>query len=207
MPNTRVPISILLIVLGLACIHICKCSGGHVIGRCDEGHSCSECYQTLVRSLLSKDQNLFNLSKAFFPTNSNDRPQFVTVTYRFKDTNETKVWYWSEKGSFFVYPLQTFEYLSLFFGKASAFFIGNVTVTLDQECQHAELFMQHLTQRVSNVMYFVFVDLFWSWPLLFWVECPSYDSRGSLILMLSFHIRVLTTWCNVCSKTCRKPIK
>jgi hypothetical protein len=94
---------------------------------------------------------LFNLSKAFFPTNSDDRPQFVTITYRFKHTTETKTWYWSEKGSFFVYPLQTFEYLSLFFGKASTFFAGSVTVTLDQECINAkEDFMQHLTQRVSN---------------------------------------------------------
>ena len=96
MPNSQhVPVSILLIVFGLACIHICKCSGNHVIGRCDDRHSCSECYQRLVRSLLSKDQNLFNLSKAFFPTNSNDRPQFVTVTYCFKGTNEFKVWYWT----------------------------------------------------------------------------------------------------------------
>ena len=157
-----------LIVLVLACIHTSKCLDGHhhhhnhhiIIGECDEGHSCSECYRTLVKSLLSKDQNLFNLSKAFFPTNSDDRPQFVTITYCFKQSNETKTWYWSEKGSFFVYPLQTFEYLSLFFGKASAFFAGSVTVTLDQDCADAEEdFMQHLTQRVSNITLVVY---FWS---------------------------------------------
>ena len=155
-----------LIVLVLAYIHTCKCPDGHhhhhhIIGRCDEGHSCSECYRTLVKSLLSKDQNLFNLSKAFFPTNSDDRPQFVIVTYRFKQSNETKTWYWSEKGSFFVYPLQTFEYLSLFFGKASAFFAGSVTVTLDQNCVNAEEdFMQHLTQRVSKVTLVLYLDTF-----------------------------------------------
>ena len=156
MLNSRVRtiLSILLVILVLVCTHtkFCKCSRDHFIGQCDKGHSCSECYQRLVRSLLSKDQNLFHLSKAFFPTNSNDRPQFVTVTYRFKGTDETKVWYWSEKGSFFVYPLQTFEYLSLFFGKASTFFAGSVTVTLDHECRHADRFMQHLTQRVSIVL-------------------------------------------------------
>jgi hypothetical protein len=101
---------------------------------------------------MSKDQNLFNLSKSFFPTNSNNRPEFVIITYVFKGTNETRVWYWSEKGSYLVYPLQTFEYLSLFFGKAAAFFTGTATVTLDEECLPTDGnndFMQHLTQRVS----------------------------------------------------------
>ena len=136
-------------------MHICKCSLmlDEAIGQCDEGKNCSECYQMLVKSLLLKDNNLFNLSKTFFPTNSDDRPQFVTITYHYKDTNETKTWYWSQKGSYFVYPLQTFEYLSLFFGKASTFFAGDVTVTLDQECINAkEEFMQHLTQQVSLIL-------------------------------------------------------
>lgn len=150
MPKTTVPVIFLLIILGL---HVCKCSldeADDLIGQCDEGSNCSECYQALVKSLMSKDKNLFNLSKAFFPTNSDDRPQFVTVTYHFKNINDTRVWYWSQKGSFFVYPLQTFEYLSLFFGKASTFFVESVTVTLDQECLYAEHFMEHLTQRVST---------------------------------------------------------
>ena len=154
MPNAHARVSCLLIVLGLACMYTCKCSCNNsddLIGQCDEGANCSECYQELVKSVMSKDKNLFNLSKAFFPTNSDDRPQFVIITYRFKDINDTKVWYWSEKGSFFVYPLETFEYLSLFFGKASAFFAGNVTVMLDQECLYADDdFMEHLTQRVSE---------------------------------------------------------
>ena len=156
MLKTRVVVLFLLIVLASACMHVCKCSlkldkDDDFIGQCDEGSNCSECYQALVKSLLLKDKNLFNLSKAFFPTNSDDRPQFVTITYHFKDTNDTRVWYWSQKGSFFVYPLQTFEYLSLFFGKASTFFAGSVTVTLDQECLYAEeQFMQHLTQQVSK---------------------------------------------------------
>ena len=150
MPKTPVPVIFLLIILGL---HVCKCSldeADDLIGQCDEGSNCSECYQALVKSLMSKDKNLFNLSKAFFPTNSDDRPQFVTITYHFKNINDTRVWYWSQKGSFFVYPLQTFEYLSLFFGKASTFFVESVTVTLDQECLYAEHFMEHLTQRVST---------------------------------------------------------
>ena len=154
MLNARALVNFWLIVLGLACMYICKCScddSDDLIGQCDEGANCSECYQELVKSLMSKDKNLFNLSKAFFPTNSDDRPQFIIITYRFKDINDTKVWYWSEKGSFFVYPLETFEYLSLFFGKASTFFVGNVTVTLDQECLYADdNFMEHLTQRVSE---------------------------------------------------------
>ena len=149
-------VKILLIVLGLLCAHVCSEYSGIEpnIGQCDnESDNCSTCYQALVKSLMSKDQNLFSLSKSFFPTNSNDRPQFVTVTYLFKGTNETKVWYWSEKGSYFIYPLQTFEYLSLFFGKAAVFFTGSVTVTLDEECRPtSDDFMQHLTQRVSTII-------------------------------------------------------
>ena len=102
-----------------------------------------------------KGQEFVQLVKNFLSmaTNSDDRPQFVTITYRFKDMNDTRVWYWSQKCSFFVYPLQTFEYLSLFFGKASTFFAGSVTITLDQECLYAEeMFMQHLTQRVSKLI-------------------------------------------------------
>ena len=148
-------VNLLLILFGLLLVHVCKCTddpdNNFMIGQCDNGSdNCSVCYLTLVKSLLSKDQNLFNLSQAFFPTNSGDRPQFVTITYRFKDTNDTKLWYWSEKGSHFVYPLQTFQYLSLFFGKSAVFYSGNVTVTLDQECLSADNFMQHLTQRVSG---------------------------------------------------------
>ena len=156
---------ILLVALGLLCMHICiVCSSNdfssYLIGQCDsESANCSLCYQTLVKSLMLKDQNLFNLSRSFFPTNSNDRPQFVTITYLYKGTNESRVWYWSQKGSYFVYPLQTFEYLSLFFGKAAKFFTGTVTVTLDEEClptdRHND-FMQHLTQRVSAIIIAVY---------------------------------------------------
>ena len=157
----------LLVVLGLMCVHLCKCSqtsddsDNFIVGQCgNEGENCTTCYQALVRSLMSKDQilNLFNLSKAFFPTNSNDRPQFVIIMYRFKDSlrNENRSWYWSEKGSFFVYPLETFEYLSLFFGKASAFFTGKVTVTLDQECLHAGAF--NSTSKCTCITFLLILD-------------------------------------------------
>ena len=152
--SRRTHVPMLLIILGLACMHHCHNSfdrdSEDSIGQCDQGNQCTECYRSLVESLLSRDQNLFNLSKTFFPAHSNDRPQFVSITYRFNGTNDTRVWYWSEKGSYFIYPQQTFEYLSLFFGKASAFFAGTVTVTLDEECLYAEHFMHHLTQRVSE---------------------------------------------------------
>ena len=200
-------------------MHTSKCAHDNsddLIGQCDEGSNCTDCYQMLVISLLSKDQNLFNLSKAFFPTNSDDRPQFVTITYRFKDTNETKVWYWSEKGSFFVYPLQTFEYLSLFFGKASAFFSGSVTVTLDQDCLHAEHFMQHLTQRVSknkiiNLLLLLCICL----VLTYWVGgCFDHighscvRERNTIVVVVVVFIIATGNTLFICTLTCndRKPI-
>ena len=174
-----------LLLFCLVCVPICKCCSGDsdLIGKCgEEGDNCSTCYHTLVKSLMSSDSNVYKLSRAFFPTNSNDRPQFVTVTYQFKDMNSTlhhKVWYWSEKSSYFVYPLQTFEYLSLFFGKAAIFFSGNVSVTLDQECYFADHYMQHLTQRVSLIC-----ELY-THVMLYLIECDWLLRFNLLVIWLT----------------------
>ena len=98
MPKSCILMNFLLVIFGLVCVYVCKCSGNvsesNFIGQCDDGSdNCSMCYQTLVKSLISKDKNLFNLSRSFSPTNvnNNDRPQFVIITYQFKNINDTKI--------------------------------------------------------------------------------------------------------------------
>ena len=121
-------------------------------GGCEpESESCSDCYLTMKQSLLGKDMNIRNLSVTFFPLKDNI-PEFVTVTYCFND-NCTKIrkWFWTHDSSFLFFPLETFQYLSLFFGKPAAFFSQNVTLRLDEECYDATPDMFNLlTQRVSE---------------------------------------------------------
>ena len=124
------------------------------IGKCHPSRaSCSECYQKLVQSLLSSSENIFQLSKAFFPPRDNS-PEFVTVRYYFGaiDSNETtsSVWFWSAYTSHFLHSPHTFQFLSLFFGTPEQFYTGTVNITLDEECVNVnEDTMEFLTQRVG----------------------------------------------------------
>ena len=125
-----------------------------VIGKCHPSKmNCSECYHTLAESLLSSSDNVFHLSKTFFPPRENS-PEFVKVTYFFGDmnSNETKssVWFWSAHTSHFLHSPHTFQFLSLFFGKPEHFYSGVLNVTLKEDCANAnERMMEFLTQRVS----------------------------------------------------------
>ena len=75
------------------------------------------------------------------------------LTYHFKNESidEPATWFWTAQSSYFLHPLHTFQYLSLFFGKPEAFYIQQADVTLNAtDCwgvddTHLEL----LTQRVS----------------------------------------------------------
>lgn len=118
-------------------------------GSCPAGKdTCSECYLALKKSLLSKDDNIRNLSLAFFPPRSN-KPEFVTVTYKFDDES-SQVWFWTHESSYLFFPLRTFQYLSLFFGKLETQVSQNVTLTLDAECNNTKPEnLVLLTQRVS----------------------------------------------------------
>ena len=89
--------------------------GSRKFGECLEGHeSCSECYLTLKESLLSRDDNIQNLSSVFYPASANI-PVFVTVTYNFNNTNASEVWYWTTDSAYLFFEITTFQYLSLFF--------------------------------------------------------------------------------------------
>ena len=130
-----------------------RTTSNFVFGECSPGKdSCRDCYVSLAQHLFQGDENVFNLSQAFFPPDTNT-PEFVVVRYHFKnasiDTVET--WFWGASASYFIYPLATFQFLSLFFGKPEAYWTAEVDVTLNAtECEGVR--MQHLTmltQRVS----------------------------------------------------------
>ena len=116
-----------------------------------ENQTCTECYHKLKESLLKRDINVRALSVAFFPPKENI-PQFVTVTYCFgENCNKSRVWYWTHDSSYLFFPLQTFQYMSLFFGKPATLFIQNATLLLDEDCYEASNDMFNLlTQRVSE---------------------------------------------------------
>ena len=120
-------------------------------GECDPNKTgCKDCYIVLKESLLKRDGNIRNLSETFFPPQAN-LPQFVEVTYYFgDDSNDKQIWYWTHESSYLFFPMETFQYLSLFFGKPAAFFSQKVNLTLDAECSEANHdIMRLLTQRVS----------------------------------------------------------
>ena len=117
-------------------------------GSCPTGKdSCSECYLALKKSLLGRDDNIYSLSRTFFPT-QDQPPEFVTVTYRFGDVSN-QTWFWSEKSSYLLFPIKTFQYLSLGFGKLERYVTQEVTLILDAECNSTDLrTLELLTQRV-----------------------------------------------------------
>ena len=130
-------------------------------GECQpEKASCQECYLELVRAVLGRDDNVFNLSHTFTPPTF-DQPSFVIVNYRFFNecnnssniscVDETHVWFWAKSGAYFLHPLVTFQFLTLFFGNAETLYEREVYVTLNATaCYNADPdHMTLLTQRVS----------------------------------------------------------
>lgn len=141
---------ILLVVLIIINTGVCI-EQTFIYGNCELGkENCVDCYQTLKKSLLGKDQNIQNLSVAFFPPKDN-LPEFVTVTYCFDDNCMLQhKWFWTHESSYLFFPIKTFQYLSLFFGKPAEFFSRTVQLRLDEECHNASNDMfTLLTQRVS----------------------------------------------------------
>ncbi len=119
-------------------------------GACLPGkESCSECYLTLKKSLLGRDDNIQRLSNAFFPPRANI-PEFVTVTYEFENTSESQIWYWTHDSSYLFFQFTTFQYLSLFFGKPAELFSQELNLILDQDCATTpNVTFRLLTQKVS----------------------------------------------------------
>ena len=138
-----------------------KCQNYSTFGECQpEKAGCRECYLELVRAVLGRDDNVFNLSHTFTPPTF-DQPSFVIVNYHFFNecnnnsndscVDEIHTWFWAKSGAYLLYPLATFQFISLLFGNAQPIYEREVYVTLDAtECygvgpDHMTL----LTQRVS----------------------------------------------------------
>ncbi len=150
--TTMVLMYISLLLLLISFIHIGVSADSEVeFGGCQpENQTCAKCYHKIKESLLKKDKNVRALSTAFFPPKDN-LPEFVNVTYCFDEIcNKPRIWYWTHDSSYLFFPMKTFQYLSLFFGKPATFFSRNVTLYLDMECYNASYQLFYLlTQRVS----------------------------------------------------------
>ena len=155
------PIQNIIFVLAFVSLALTFTSGSSsssfIFGKCQVGRdTCRDCYISLAQSLFQSDDNVFNLSQAFFPPDTNT-PKFVVVRYHFKNESmhAVEVWFWGASASYFIYPLTTFQFLSLFFSKPEAYWIEEVDVTLNAtECLRAR--KEHLimlTQRVSSLKY------------------------------------------------------
>ena len=161
----------------LVCVLTIVLTASNIIGECRaessdsyvafgecalEKESCKECYLSLVKSLLGSDENVFNLSQVFTPP-TYDQPTYVTVNYHFFNScsmnnmtndsciDEIHTWLWAKSGAYLLYPLLTFQYISLLFGNAEHLYEREVNVTLDAtECYGVRVdHMALLTQRVS----------------------------------------------------------
>ena len=116
-------------------------------------NNCSTCYTALKESLLKRDDNIQELSRKFYPPRANI-PQVVNVTYHFGDnSNNTQVWFWTQDSSYLFFPIETFQFMSLFFGKPAAFFTQKMSLHMDEECfDVTHDILRLLTQRVSHSM-------------------------------------------------------
>lgn len=127
---------------------------GIVSEECDNettSQSCL-CYSNLEDALFATEKNRINRKKTFFPPEDN-LPEFVHVTYHFKNSSNTSVWFWSKKTSYFLHPFLVFQFMSLFFSKPEPYYTGSLDVTLETECMvnlsPDTTNLQLLTQRVS----------------------------------------------------------
>ena len=128
------------------------------IGSCKPGkENCTECYLTLVKSLLGNGDNMFNLMNVFTPPNSNP-PEHVIVNYRFQNHRGSYTWFWATSFGYFLYQPAHFQFMSLFFGKPEHLHERTVEVTLPADCYGVKKeFMLLLTQRVRPTVHFSFI--------------------------------------------------
>ena len=97
--------------------------------------SCNQSYETLVDNVLTNDKNTFSLLQTFYPPNDNP-PVFVIVMYKFENSNRNYTYFWTSKSSFFIQPLEVFEFMSLFLGSPS-YLSSNMAIILPNECETA----------------------------------------------------------------------
>ena len=146
----------LVLILSSAVVHGTHVadSAKFIFGDCKAGRdSCQECYKTVVKCLLGSDENVVNLSRAFYPPQTNPA-EFIAVTYQYAnettgEVNETETWFWAASGAYFLHPLHVFSYISLLFDKPEPYFAQTAHVTLSLSCMGAQReHMILLTHRV-----------------------------------------------------------
>ena len=121
------------------------------VDHCEEinGSDCSTCFLLLVSEAIEGNENQFNIQNTFFPPEKSS-PSFVTVHYRFSDSNNTQVWFWSAAFFYMLHPLHVFQFTSLFFSDINLH-SSEVFLTLPLNCSEARNdYFRLLTQRVSN---------------------------------------------------------
>ena len=110
--------------------------------------ACSHSFHLLEADLLSRPQNRYNLTAAFFPPRESN-PVIIEVNYKYEGSNITNLWFWSESEFYFIQPLEIFVYTSLFFAN-QPYRKGSVTLELSTDClKVGSAQMKVLTQRVS----------------------------------------------------------
>ena len=155
----------MILVLFISCISVCYCGGSgeldDTFGECNRDmNSCRNCYFELVKSVLGRDDNVFSLSQVFTPP-VYDGPSYVIINYHFVNecvdatdlcVDEMDTWFWAKSGAYLLYPLGTFQYISLLFGNPEPLYERIVNITLNAtECYGVPLeYMTLLTQRVSH---------------------------------------------------------
>ena len=118
-------------------------------GDCKPGkENCTECYLTLVKSLLGNGDNVLNLMNVFTPPNLNP-PEHVIVNYYFQNHSGSYTWFWATSFGYFFYQPAHFQFMSLLFGKPEHLHEQRVEVTLPADCYGVkDEFLQFLTHRV-----------------------------------------------------------
>ncbi len=118
----------------------------------NDDSSCSNDFFSMEQALLQNTDNRFNLLVAFFPPRE-PHPVLVTVHYFFRDTNDTRIWYWTESVFYLIQPLEVFQFTSLLFGNLP-YRHREVVILLDNSCTNAsEEYFLLVTTRVSSISY------------------------------------------------------
>ena len=114
--------------------------------------NCATCYETFANALVNSENNLYEISKAFFPIDQ-VAPVEVDVTYQSMNSSVNLQYHWIV-GGFYVYqPLKIFMLRSLLFSPP-AYREGSVTVFLPDNCFNTTNeweFFDYTTQRVSKI--------------------------------------------------------
>lgn len=111
--------------------------------------NCDTCYQTFAHALVNTDNNQYELSKAFFPTES-AASVHVGVTYT--DGVNATTYYWIMGGFYAIQPVNIFLYRSLFFSPPT-YRQSSVNVTLPSECLVNDDYLEYATQRVCYILH------------------------------------------------------